>query len=243
MVVSLRYLLPFLLLAACAGATPSTGTTVSTAERDAPLQATEGAIGGLVFDSADGLPLSMVMLQAELDGKIVAEDVSNYKGKYRVGPLPPGHYRVTARFAGARVVYEGVVVHAKNETKVRVDIDLRPQGDRSTRVQSEGSLGTIKGVVLDRADGKFFPGTAVALHASHLSEAVMAIADEAGSLLMADIAHIAGLVASDLHPSPVPHCHFVTTTTHKTLRGPRGGMILCTEEWAAAIDKAVFPGV
>lgn len=153
---------------------------MSTAERDAPLQATEGAIGGLVFDSADGLPLSMVMLQAELDGKIVAEDVSNHKGKYRVGPLAPGHYRVTARFAGARVVYEGVVVHAKNETKVRVDIDLRPQGDRLTRVQSEGSLGTIQGVVLNRADGKFFPGTAVALHASHLSEAVMAIADEAG---------------------------------------------------------------
>jgi len=56
------------------------------------------------------------------------------------------------------------------------------------------------------------------------------------------MAHIAGLVAAGLHPSPVPHAHFVTTTTHKTLRGPRGGMILCTEEWAKAIDKAVFPG-
>ena len=70
-----------------------------------------------------------------------------------------------------------------------------------------------------------------------------AIADEAGSLLMADIAHIAGPVAADLHPSPVPHCHFVTSTTHKTLRGPRGGLILCGEEWAEAIDKAVFPGI
>jgi glycine hydroxymethyltransferase len=70
-----------------------------------------------------------------------------------------------------------------------------------------------------------------------------AIADEAGSLIMADIAHIAGLVASGLHPSPVPHCHFVTSTTHKTLRGPRGGLILCGEEWAEAIDKAVFPGI
>jgi len=70
-----------------------------------------------------------------------------------------------------------------------------------------------------------------------------AIADEAGALLMADIAHIAGLVAAKLHPSPVPHCHFVTTTTHKTLRGPRGGMILCGADWAEAIDKAVFPGV
>jgi glycine hydroxymethyltransferase len=60
---------------------------------------------------------------------------------------------------------------------------------------------------------------------------------------MADIAHIAGLVAVGLHPSPVPHCEFVTTTTHKTLRGPRGGLILCREEFAKAIDKAVFPGV
>jgi len=74
-------------------------------------------------------------------------------------------------------------------------------------------------------------------------ERMRAIADEADALLMADMAHIAGLVAAGLHPSPVPHCHFVTTTTHKTLRGPRGGMILCTEEWATAIDKAVFPGV
>jgi len=70
-----------------------------------------------------------------------------------------------------------------------------------------------------------------------------AIADEASSLLMADIAHIAGLVAAGLHPSPVPHCHFVTSTTHKTLRGPRGGLILCDEEWAERIDKAVFPGI
>jgi glycine hydroxymethyltransferase len=70
-----------------------------------------------------------------------------------------------------------------------------------------------------------------------------AIADEADALLMADIAHIAGLVVAGLHPSPVPHCHFVTSTTHKTLRGPRGGIILCGAEWAEAIDKAVFPGV
>jgi glycine hydroxymethyltransferase len=74
-------------------------------------------------------------------------------------------------------------------------------------------------------------------------ERLRGIADEAGSLLLADIAHIAGLVAAGLHPSPVPHCHFVTTTTHKTLRGPRGGLILCGEEWAEKIDKAVFPGI
>lgn len=69
------------------------------------------------------------------------------------------------------------------------------------------------------------------------------IADEAGSLLMVDMAHIAGLVAAGIHPSPVPYAHFVTSTTHKTLRGPRGGLILCQEEYAKAIDKAIFPGI
>ncbi len=69
------------------------------------------------------------------------------------------------------------------------------------------------------------------------------IADRAGALLMADIAHIAGLVAAGLHPSPVPVCDFVTTTTHKTLRGPRGGLILCRKAHAKAIDRALFPGL
>lgn len=73
-------------------------------------------------------------------------------------------------------------------------------------------------------------------------EALGSIANDVGALFMVDMAHIAGLVAAGLHPSPVPHAHFVTTTTHKTLRGPRGGMILCRSAWAQAIDKAVFPG-
>ena len=68
------------------------------------------------------------------------------------------------------------------------------------------------------------------------------ICDKVGAYMMVDIAHIAGLVATGLHPSPVPYADFVTTTTHKTLRGPRGGMILCKEEYAKIIDKAVFPG-
>ena len=72
--------------------------------------------------------------------------------------------------------------------------------------------------------------------------AIRAICDEVGALMMVDIAHIAGLVAAGLHPSPVPYADFVTTTTHKTLRGPRGGMILCKEQYAKAIDKAIFPG-
>ena len=74
-------------------------------------------------------------------------------------------------------------------------------------------------------------------------ERIGEIARSVGAKVMADIAHIAGLVATGLHPSPVPHCEFVTTTTHKTLRGPRGGMILCREEFAKDLDRSVFPGV
>ncbi|GIO99612.1 serine hydroxymethyltransferase [Paenibacillus lautus] len=68
------------------------------------------------------------------------------------------------------------------------------------------------------------------------------IAAEVGALFFVDMAHIAGIVAAGLHPNPVPHAHFVTTTTHKTLRGPRGGVIMCRKPWAQAIDKAIFPG-
>ncbi|MEK6760163.1 MAG: serine hydroxymethyltransferase [Deltaproteobacteria bacterium] len=69
------------------------------------------------------------------------------------------------------------------------------------------------------------------------------IADETGALVMVDVAHIAGLVVTGLHPSPVPYAEFVTTTTHKTLRGPRGGMIMCRSEFAKAVDKEIFPGI
>jgi glycine hydroxymethyltransferase len=69
------------------------------------------------------------------------------------------------------------------------------------------------------------------------------IADKVGAKIMVDMAHIAGLVAAGLHPSPVPHAEFVTTTTHKTLRGPRGGMILCQEEYAKTINANIFPGI
>jgi glycine hydroxymethyltransferase len=73
--------------------------------------------------------------------------------------------------------------------------------------------------------------------------AVRKAADACGAVVMADIAHIAGLIAAGLHPSPVPHAEFVTTTTHKTLRGPRGGMVMCQEKWARELDRLVFPGV
>lgn len=75
------------------------------------------------------------------------------------------------------------------------------------------------------------------------AQKLRAIADEVGALLMVDMAHFAGLVAAGLHPNPVTHSHFVTTTTHKTLRGPRGGMILCKNEFAKEIDAQVFPGI
>jgi len=74
-------------------------------------------------------------------------------------------------------------------------------------------------------------------------ERIGEIARSVGARVMADIAHIAGLVATGLHPTPVPHCEYVTTTTHKTLRGPRGGLILCREEFAADVNRRVFPGV
>ncbi|HZT12076.1 MAG TPA: serine hydroxymethyltransferase [Candidatus Baltobacteraceae bacterium] len=69
------------------------------------------------------------------------------------------------------------------------------------------------------------------------------ICDEIGAVFMVDMAHIAGLVAADLHPSPVPFADFVTSTTHKTLRGPRGGLVVCKQQWAQALDKSVFPGI
>jgi len=72
---------------------------------------------------------------------------------------------------------------------------------------------------------------------------VRAIADDTGALVMTDMAHIAGLVAAGAHPTPVPHSDFVTTTTHKTLRGPRGGMVLCKAAFAKDLDRTVFPGV
>lgn len=73
-------------------------------------------------------------------------------------------------------------------------------------------------------------------------ERIRTICDSVGAYFMVDMAHIAGLVAAGLHPSPVPYAHFVTTTTHKTLRGPRGGLILCKKEFAKALDKSIFPG-
>jgi glycine hydroxymethyltransferase len=74
-------------------------------------------------------------------------------------------------------------------------------------------------------------------------KALREVADDVNAILMADIAHIAGLVAAGAHPSPIPHAQIVTTTTHKTLRGPRGGIIMCTEDLASAVDRSVFPGV
>jgi glycine hydroxymethyltransferase len=69
------------------------------------------------------------------------------------------------------------------------------------------------------------------------------VCDRVGAFLMADIAHIAGLIAADLHPSPIPYADFVTTTTHKTLRGPRGGMVMCKKRYASVIDRNIFPGI
>src|SRR5688572_15052495 len=72
---------------------------------------------------------------------------------------------------------------------------------------------------------------------------IRVVADRVGAPVVTDMAHIAGLVAAGVHPSPVPHSEFVTTTTHKTLRGPRGGLVLCREQYAKDLDRSVFPGV
>jgi glycine hydroxymethyltransferase len=74
-------------------------------------------------------------------------------------------------------------------------------------------------------------------------EAFRRCADECGAVVLADVAHIAGLIAAGLHPSPIPHAEFVSTTTHKTLRGPRGGLVMCQEKWAKELDKVIFPGI
>src|SRR5439155_19717867 len=73
--------------------------------------------------------------------------------------------------------------------------------------------------------------------------ALRSVADEVGAIFVVDMAHFAGLVAAGIHPSPVPHAQIVTTTTHKTLRGPRGGLILCQEAYGKEVDKRVFPGI
>lgn len=178
-IAHMRYFALLVLFAGCAGV-QKPASTVATQERDAPLKPTQGAIGGAIVDSADGTRLPMVMIQAEQDNAVVAMDISDHKGRYRLGPLAEGGYRVTARFADARVVYEGVMVHTGFETDVAVNIDLRNHADRVSTTFTEGERGTIKGTIVDAVDGQTFPGVVVTLSASHLSNTVMAIADEGG---------------------------------------------------------------
>ncbi len=169
------------LLAACAGPRATGSAAIVTAERGAKLPATQGAIGGIVRDAADGHPLSMVSIQAEKDGKRVAHDISDYQGNYRLGPLPPGYYDVRAKFAHARVHYQSIHVEAKEQTIVKLSIDLREHRDSTEVIASEGARGSIQGVVLDGPKGNPFPGTVVSLSADHLDDVVMAMADENGA--------------------------------------------------------------
>lgn len=137
-----------------------------------------------------------------------------------------------------------------------------PHGGHLThgsKVSISGKYFNALGYELDRESGRLNYDTIRSMALAHKPKILVAghsayprqldfkrfreIADECGALLMVDMAHFAGLVAGGAHPSPVPYADVVTTTTHKTLRGPRGGMILCKAEHAAAIDKAVFPGL
>jgi glycine hydroxymethyltransferase len=126
-------------------------------------------------------------------------------------------------------------------------------------LNSSGILYRFTGYHVRKADERVDMGEVRALAREHKPKMIVAgasayprtfdfaafreICDEVGALLMVDMAHFAGLVATGHHPSPVPHADFVTTTTHKTLRGPRGGLILCRERYAKDLDRAVFPGV
>lgn len=159
------------------GGNAATRAPVVTAERSAELSEDEGAIGGIVRDAADGKPLSMVSIQADQNGERVAHDISDHEGRYRLGPLEPGRYDVSAKFAGARVAYKDITVEKAQETDVRVNIDLRDHGDRTEVVETGGEAGSIQGVVLDGPHGAPFPGTAVSLTAPHLEDAVMTITD------------------------------------------------------------------
>ena len=170
----MRFALLFFLVCACGGS-PKPAANVVTTERNAKLEATEGAIGGIIRDAADGEPLSMVSIQAEQAGERVAHDISDHQGRYRLGPLEPGRYDVSAKFAGARVAYKDITVEKALETDVRIRIDLREQGDTAEVVATGGAYGSIEGVVLDGPRGKPFPGTAVSLSAPHLEDVAMTI--------------------------------------------------------------------
>ena len=183
----MRLLVLFMLLVACAGsqATPQ----VAVAERDAKLRSSEGAIGGIVRDAADGKPLSMVSIQAEQAGKRVAHDISDYEGRYRLGPLPPGRYDVSAKFTNARVQYKDITVETALETDVRVSIDLRDHGETSAVQATGGNYGGIQGVVLDGPQGNPFPGIVVSLIGGNLEDVVMSMTDPEGAF------HFRGLQA------------------------------------------------
>ncbi|MGH3044254.1 MAG: serine hydroxymethyltransferase [Gaiellaceae bacterium] len=127
------------------------------------------------------------------------------------------------------------------------------------KVNFSGKLYDVAGYGVDRATGLIDFDEVLRLAKEHRPKLIICggsaypraieadrfrtVADEVGALLLCDMAHFAGLVATGHHPNPVPHCDFVTTTTHKTLAGPRGGLVLCREEHAQSVDKAVFPGM
>ena len=210
----MRYLLLLLALCACSGPA-RVGTRATTTERDAVLKATEGAIGGIVRDSADGKPLSMVSVQADQNGQRIAHDISDYEGRYRLVPLEPGHYDVSAKFGNARVQYEGIVVEAERETDVRVGIDLRDHRDKSEVVTTGGAYGSIQGVVLDGPQGNPFPGTVVSLSADHLGDVMMTLADAEGGF------HFRGL-----RPGVYTLSSFYTLVEQGNIEVKRGNIVV-----------------
>ncbi|HZB24096.1 MAG TPA: serine hydroxymethyltransferase, partial [Gaiellaceae bacterium] len=162
--------------------------------------------------------------------------------------------------AGAQAnmgVYFAVL--APGETILSLRLDHGGHLSHGLKVNFSGRLYSIVSYGVDRESGLVDYDEVLQLAKEHRPKLILcggsayprvveadrfrAIADEVGAMLMCDMAHFAGLVAAGLHPNPVPHCDFVTSTTHKTLAGPRAGFILCREEHAKDVDRAVFPGM
>ncbi len=144
------------------------------------------------------------------------------------------------RIMGMELAHGGHLSHGMKINASGLFYDCRSYGvDPATE---RLDMGAVRRAVLEQRPSLLIAGASAYPRIIDFA-AFGQIAKEAGCLLMADIAHIAGLVVGGVHPSPLPHATFVTTTNHKTLRGPRGGIILCTAEWAKRIDAAVFPGL
>ncbi|MEQ1501702.1 MAG: serine hydroxymethyltransferase [Myxococcota bacterium] len=186
----------------------------------------------------------------------VVESIARQRAKDLFGAVGANVQPHSGAQANAAVY---LAVCKPGDTVLGLDLTHGGHLTHGSPVNSSGLLYNAVHYTLDEATGRIDMDRVRSLAKEHRPRMIMtgasaypriidfaafqAIADEVGAVLVADIAHIAGLVVTGHHPSPVPHCAFVTTTTHKTLRGPRGGLIMANKDWANAMNKAVFPGI